>query len=418
MSIAAFATQRRITVLMLVLVTLVIGTMSFSRTPVDLLPDMNFPMAAVIVSFPGAAPQEVESLVTRPVEASLATVSNIREVSSTSSEGQAIILLQFNWGTNMDFAALEMREKIDLVKRMLPAEVGTPTVIKFDPSMMPVMGIDIASSSRTSAELRDLVERSLAARLERLAGVASVSISGGSVSQVQVRISPAKLEEFGVTLAQITGTLRTASLNLPGGTLNVEGEEYLIRSVGQITSIGEIENLVVGMRAVVQTQGLPPGVQIPAGMSIQPVYLREVATVNESNNQGQSVTRLNKMPSVSMSLQKQSDANTVLVANLVKIELDSIKADFPDLTIVPTEDQSRFIEQAIGSVGTSALFDRAGSLESHPALASRLGAAEPASPSPHAARVALTSCTNSSRRATPTRFGSNQCSRSSTSTVV
>ena len=356
MSISAFATQRRITVLMLVLVTLVIGAMSFSRTPVDLLPNMNFPMAAVLVSFPGAAPQEVETLVSRPVEASLATVSNIREVSSTSSEGQAIILLQFNWGTNMDFAALEMREKIDLVKRMLPAEVGTPTVIKFDPSMMPVMGIDIASSSRTSAELRDLVERSLAARLERLAGVASVSISGGSVSQVQVRISPAKLEEFGVTLAQITGTLRTASINLPGGTLNIEGEEYLIRSVGQITSIGEIENLVVGMRPVVPTQGLPPGVQIPAGMGIQLVYLREVATVIESNNQGQSVTRLNKMPSVSMSLQKQSDANTVLVANLVKTELDSIKADFPDLTIVPTEDQSRFIERAIGSVGTSALF--------------------------------------------------------------
>ena len=356
MSIPAFATQRRITVLMLVLVTLVIGVMSFSRTPVDLLPNMNFPMAAVIVSFPGAAPQEVETLVTRTVEASLATVSNIREVSSTSSEGQAIILLQFNWGTNMDFATLEMREKVDMAKRILPAEVGTPTVIKFDPSMMPVMGIDISSSNRTSAELRDLVERSLAARLERLAGVASVSISGGSVSQVQVRISPAKLEEFGVTLAQITGSLRTASLNLPGGTLNIEGEEYLIRSVGQITSIGEIENLVVGMRAVVPTLGLPPGVQNPAGMGIQPVYLREVATVMESSNQGQAVTRLNKMPSVSMSLQKQSDANTVLVANLVKAELDNIRADFPDLTIVPTEDQSRFIEQAIGSVGKSAIF--------------------------------------------------------------
>lgn len=355
MSIAAFATQRRITVLMLVLVTLVIGAMSFSRTPVDLLPNMNFPMAAVIVSFPGAAPQEVEALVTRPIEASLATVGNIREVSSTSSEGQAIILLQFNWGTNMDFAALEMREKIDLAKRMLPAEVGTPTVIKFDPSMMPVMGIDIASNSRTSAELRDLADRSLTARLERLAGVASVSVSGGNLSQVQVRISPAKLEEFGVTLAQISGTLRTASLNLPGGTLDIDGEQYLIRSVGQLTSIAEIENLVVGMR-VAQNQGLPPGVQVPAGMGMQPVYLREVATVQESNTEGHSATRLNKMPSVSMSLQKQSDANTVLVANLVKIELDSISADFPDLTIVPSEDQSRFIEQAIGSVGKSALF--------------------------------------------------------------
>lgn len=358
MSLAAFATQRRVTVLMLVLVTLVIGIMSFSRTPVDLLPNMNFPMAAVIVSFPGAAPQEVETLVSRPVETSLATVSNIREVSSTSLEGQAIILLQFNWGTNMDFAALEMREKIDLAKRMLPAEVGTPTVIKFDPSLMPVMGIDIASENRTSAELRDLADSSLGARLERLAGVASVSISGGSRSVVQVRVNPTELEKYGITLAQVTGALRTASLNLPGGTLNVEGEEYLIRSVGQLTSIAEIENLVVGMRAIQTT--LPVGLQLPSGMAtaprLEPVYLREIATVQENNAQGQSVTRLNKMPSVSLRIQKQSDANTVLVANLVKAELDSIKADFPDLTIVPSEDQSRFIEDAIGSVGSSAIY--------------------------------------------------------------
>jgi len=362
LSIPAFATQRRITVLMLVLVTLVIGVMSYSRTPVDLLPNMNFPMAAVIVSFPGAAPQEVEALVTRPIESSLSTVSNIREVSSTTSEGQAMILLQFNWGTNMDFAALEMREKIDLVKRMLPAEAGTPTVIKFDPSMMPIMGVDIGSNNRTSAELRDLVDRSLAARIERIAGVASVSVSGGSQSVVQVRIDPAKLEEYSIGLTQVTGMLRTASLNLPGGTLNIEGQEYLIRSIGQITSTAEIENLVVGMRVEAQAPlpNLPPGVQLPPGVgattTMVPVYLREVATVQEVNALGQSVTRLNKLPSVSISIQKQSDSNTVLVANLVKAELDSIKADFPDLTIVPSEDQSRFIEQAISSVGKNAVY--------------------------------------------------------------
>lgn len=385
MSIPAFATTRRITVLMLVLVTLVIGVMSYTRTPVDLLPNMNFPMAAVIVSFPGAAPQEVETLVTRPIETALATVSNIREVTSTSYEGQAMVLLAFNWGTNMDFAALEMREKIDMAKRLLPAEVGTPTVIKFDPSLMPVMAIDVGSSTRTSAELRNLADRTLAVRLERIAGVASVTVSGGHQSAIQIRIDPAKLEEMGVTLAQITGTLRTASLNLPGGTLNIDGEEYLIRSVGQLTSIAEIENLVVGMRTVrtvtqVPVASTPPQVQLPPGMTMpnlpttaiaptgapaaqqqvtttmEPVYLRQVAVVEETNVLGQSVSRLNKLPSVSMRLQKQSDANTVLVANLVKAELDQLRADFPDLTIVATQDQSRFIEQAIGAVGKNALY--------------------------------------------------------------
>ncbi|MBS3985969.1 MAG: efflux RND transporter permease subunit [Selenomonadales bacterium] len=380
MSLPAFATSRRITVLMLVLITVVIGVMSYTRTPVDLLPNMNFPMAAVLVSFPGAAPQEVETLVTRPLEGTLATVSNIREVSSTSSAGQATILLSFNWGTNMDFAALEMREKIDLMRRLLPAEVGAPTVMKFDPSLMPIMAVDFGSDTRTGAELRDLADRVLASRLERVAGVASVSVSGGQQTGIEVRLDPAKLEAMGITLAQVTGALRTASLNLPGGTLSVEGQEYLIRSVGQLTSLSEIEDLIVGMRTIrtVRTvpaataltmPQLPPGLVIPGlpatpsptpqqqvTTTTEPVYLRQVGTVAEVNVLGNTVTLLNRLPSVSIRLHKQSDANTVLVANLVHAELEQLRADFADLTIVPTQDQSRFIEAAISAVGQNAAY--------------------------------------------------------------
>ncbi|MBS3938822.1 MAG: efflux RND transporter permease subunit [Peptococcaceae bacterium] len=361
MSIARFATTKRITVLMLVLVTLVIGGMSYTRTPVDLLPNMQFPMAAVIASLPGAAPQEIETLVTRPLEATLATVSNIREVSSTSSEGQTVILLAFNWGTNMDFAALEMREKIDMVRRMLPAEVGAPTVIKFDPSLMPVMALDIGSGTLSSAQLRDLVDFTLASRLERIEGVASINVSGGHQLAISVSLDPTKLEEYGIALPQVTGTLRTASLNLPGGTLMVDGEEYLIRSVGQLTSVSEIENLVVGMRILPTALPTTPTrlgamPQLPIVPISEPVLLRDVGQVEEVNTLSQSLSRLNKLPSVSLRLQKQSDANTVLVANLVKAELDAIRADFPDLQIVATQDQSRFIEQAIGAVGRSAIY--------------------------------------------------------------
>ncbi len=380
MSLPSFATSRRITVLMLVLVTLVIGVMSYSRTPVDLLPNMSFPMAAVFVSFPGAAPQEVETLVTRPLEGTLATVSNIREVSSTSSAGQATIILAFNWGTNMEFAALEMREKIDGVRRLLPAEVGSPTVMKFDPSLMPIMSVEIGSTTHSGAELRDLADRVLAARLERVAGVASVNVSGGQQIAIQVRIDPEQLESLGVTLAQVTGALRTASFNLPGGTLQVDGKEYLIRSAGQLTSLADIENLVVGMRAVrtvtaspapprASTPQLPPGLNLPnlpgaqapapqpqVVTTMEPVYLRQVGTVAEVNALGRSITLLNRLPSVSIRLHKQSDANTVLVANMVHAELDAMRADFADLTVVPTLDQSRFIEQAIAAIGQNAIY--------------------------------------------------------------
>ncbi|MBT9153776.1 MAG: Swarming motility protein SwrC [Firmicutes bacterium] len=346
MSLPAFATSRRITVLMLVLVTVVIGVMSYSRTPVDLLPNMSFPMAAVFISFPGAAPQEVETLVTRPLEGTLATVSNIREVSSTSSAGQATVLLSFNWGTDMDFAALEMREKIDLVRRMLPAEVGSPTVMKFDPSLMPIMSVDIGSNTRTAAELRDLADRVLAARLERVQGVASVTVSGGQQSVIQVRLDPQQLERLGVTLGQVTGTLRTASLNLPDGALHIDGREYLIRSVGQLTSLAAIEDLIVGMRAV----------RTVVTTTFEPVRLREVGEVLEVNTLGNAITLLNTLPSVSIRLHKQSDANTVLVANLVHAELVGMRTDFSDLTLVPTQDQSRFIEAAISAVGQNAIY--------------------------------------------------------------
>jgi HAE1 family hydrophobic/amphiphilic exporter-1 len=380
MSLPAFATSRRITVLMLVLITVVIGVMSYTRTPVDLLPNMNFPMAAVLVSFPGAAPQEVETLVTRPLEGTLATVSNIREVSSTSSAGQATILLSFNWGTDMDFAALEMREKIDLTRRFLPAEVGSPTVMKFDPSLMPIMAIDFGSDTRGGAELRDLADWALAARLERVAGVASVSVTGGELSGIEVRLDPAKLEEMGITLAQVSGALHTASLNLPGGTLNVDGQQYLIRSVGQLTSLEEISALPVGMRTirtvttlpaapVAPLPQLPPGLVVP-GLTLpapappqqqvttrtETVYLHQVGTVTSGNTLANTVMRLNRLPSVSIRLHKQSDANTVLVANLVRRELDAMRADFPDLTIVPTQDQSRFILAAISAVGQNAAY--------------------------------------------------------------
>jgi len=369
LSIPAFATKKRITVLMMVLVTLVLGVMSYTRTPVDLLPNMEFPMAAVVVTFPGAAPQEIEALVTRPLEATLATVSNMREVESTSSEGQAVITISFNWGTNMDFATLEMREKVDLAKRFFPAEVGTPTVLKFDPAMMPIMVTDIGSDKLTSAELRDLADRTLAARIERLPGVASVTVVGGQQSVIEVSVDPARSEALGITLAQITGSLRTASMSMPGGVLNIEGEEVLIRSVGQLVSLTEVENLVVGMRTirtpapVAVRLPLPAGVNLPPALmepqfttSLEPVLLKQVATVALANPFAQSVMRLNSLPAVSLRMQKESGANTVLVANLVKAELDMMRTDYPDLAIVATQDQSRFIEQAIGSVGTNALY--------------------------------------------------------------
>ena len=323
---------------MLVLAVLVLGVMSYLRTPVDLFPDMTFPGAAVIISFPGAAPQEVENLVTRPIETALATVSNVREISSSSREGSSIVIVSFNWGTNMDFAALEMREKIDMAQRFLPEEVSAPTVVKFDPSLQPILTVDLASDRRTPMELRNLIEQTILPRLESIRGVAAVNVSGGMRPVVEVRVDPLKLEQQGLTLTQVSVALRGSNISLPGGRLETGEQDFIIRTVLELGSMADLENLVIGTR-----QG------------IVPIYLREVATVEEGSLAGLGVSRLNQLPSVTLSVQKQSDANTVMVANLVKAELSEVNKDFSDLIMLSFMDQSSFIDRAINTVKDSAL---------------------------------------------------------------
>jgi HAE1 family hydrophobic/amphiphilic exporter-1 len=367
LSISAFAVKRPVTVLMMVLAISVIGIMSYLRTPVDLLPEMTFPGAAVVISLPGAAPQEVESLLTRPVESALATVSKVREISSSSREGSSIVMVSFDWGTNMDFAALEMREKLDMVQRYLPAEVSAPMVLKFDPSLQPILNIALASTERTLSEVRSLAEETIMPRLERLEGVAAVTVSGGMRPAIQVKVDPEQLERFDLSLSQVANAARGGSVNIPGGRLETDGQDYLIRSVLELNSLSDLQNLVIGMRRI-QTITEAPVSQYPSAayphlgggmVRLVPIYLHEVATIEKDPILGQGLSRLNTVPSITLSVQKRSDSNTVLVAHRVKDELSKLSNDYPDLNVLATMDQSSFIDRAIDTVQDSALLGAA-----------------------------------------------------------
>ena len=180
MSLADFSLKRPVTVLMLVIVVLVMGTVSLTRVGLDLLPEMNLPIAAVFTDYSGVGPEEIETLITRPLEETLGTVTNVKEITSITSSGSSIVLLEFNMGTNMDFAALEMREKIDLIRGWLPDDAGQPLVFKFDPSMMPVMVVGLGGVDDL-AQLKELAEDTIKPRLERLEGwPLSVSRGAGS----------------------------------------------------------------------------------------------------------------------------------------------------------------------------------------------------------------------------------------------
>jgi len=198
--------KRPVTTLMFMLIAVLIGTVSLFRLPVDLYPELEVPVAIVSVDYKGVAPQEMETLVTKPLEQSLATVRDLKNISSYSREGNSIIVVEFEYGTDMDFAALEMREKVDMVKGALPDEASAPLVLKIDPNAMPVIQIG-ASSSMETGELKTLVEDDILSRFERLEGVASVSVSGGEETEVKIELDPEKLSGYGLSISDIRNSL-------------------------------------------------------------------------------------------------------------------------------------------------------------------------------------------------------------------
>ena len=178
MNLAQFSIKRPVTTLMIIAVVLVLGFISFTKLGIDLFPDFSFPVSVVITQYQGAASHEVENLITKPLEQILSTMNNVKNIQSLSSEGSSIIIIEFNWGTNMDVASQDIREKIDLIETFLPSDAETPMVVKFDPSMMPVMQIALYGSDDI-VQLKKIAEDIIESRLLRIEGVASVGISGG-----------------------------------------------------------------------------------------------------------------------------------------------------------------------------------------------------------------------------------------------
>lgn len=348
MGLSRFAVQRKITVLMGVLVIGLLGAVSYGRLPIDLFPNISFPAAAVITSYTGAAPAEVETHLTRPIEQALATVGNATRVSSTSQEGLSVVVVEFGWGTSMDFAALEMREKVDQVRRLLPLEVGVPLVVKFDPSMLPIMLISLTGGD-DPVLLRELGEGLIRERLERLEGVAAVGVTGGALREVAIEVNNDLLVGYGISWVQLKAALATATVNLPGGRVTELGRDFLVRSVGRFEDISELGKLAVGVRYSVPRPG--------QAAVVTPVRLEDVAQISLQSCLGDSRSRLNAQESLVLTVQKTSGGNTVQVAARVAEELESLRGRLPaGAQFVVTMNQAEFINRSIAHVGQSALW--------------------------------------------------------------
>ncbi|MCD6435584.1 MAG: efflux RND transporter permease subunit, partial [Clostridiales bacterium] len=242
MKISNLSIRRPITVIMVTLIVILIGIVSLMNLSVDLYPEINVPVAIVSTSYSGVGPNEMENLVTRPLEGALATVSGLKNIKSLSSEGSSIVILEFNFGVDMESAALEMREKVDMVKGFLPDDASVPRVFKIDPNAMPIMILSVDTKG-TIDETQTIVEDKILSRLERIDGIASVNTSGGLNKEVIVQVDQLALNTYKLSSNQLKSILISENLNLPSGAIERGDKSIPLRILGEFESIDEIANL-------------------------------------------------------------------------------------------------------------------------------------------------------------------------------
>ena len=357
MNLVDLSIRRRVTVSMFTLAILLFGFVSFFRLKINLLPDLTYPTLTIRTEYTGAAPAEIENLITKPIEEALGVVKNVQQVRSISRSGQSDVLLEFAWGTNMDYASIDVREKLDILQ--LPLEVKKPIILRFDPSLDPIMRFGFFKKEKTQMAngeakvqpanftpaangalnedelkyLRRFADEQIKKDLESALGVAAVKISGGLEDEIQVAVDQAKLAQLKLPLEEVARVLGAENVNLSGGRLEEGVQQYLVRTLNQFRTVEEIGDVIVASR------------------DGKPLYLRDIANVRHGYKEREAITRLNGVEAVEIAIYKEGDANTVSVARGVEKRLAQLHKSLPPtLELIKVYDQSTFISQSVNEV--------------------------------------------------------------------
>ncbi|WP_290888371.1 efflux RND transporter permease subunit [Arenimonas sp.] len=343
MSLVEFSTRRRVTVAMVTVTFVIFGLIALFDLKVNLLPDLSYPTLTVRTEYTGAAPMEIETLISEPVEEAVGVVKNLRKLRSVSRTGQSDVVLEFAWGTDMDQASLEVRDKLEVLR--LPLEAKQPVLLRFNPSTEPVMRLVLAATDAPAGSeqaelmrLRRYAEEELKKRLEPVGGVAAVKVAGGLEDEVQVLIDQDRLAQLNLDVNTVIERLRLENVNISGGRIEEGSQRYLVRTVNQFTGLDQMRELLV------------------ANVAGVPVRLRDVATVSQGYKEREAIIRLGGGEAVELAIYKEGDANTVAVAGAIKVALERLKDQLPQgATLTTIEDQSIFIEAALSEVKKEAL---------------------------------------------------------------
>ena len=362
MSLLRLPVDRPVTTIMIFLSVILMGVISWTRIPQELFPAMEYPQITIVTKYEGAGPEESEKLISKIIEETAGTVKNIKRVSSISKEGVSIVSCEFLWGTDMNFASMDVREKIDLIKESLPKDALDPIVLKYNPMQVEAMILSAnyktpETSLMRMADLRRVIKKNVKDELERLEGVAKVDLKGGEQKEVLVEIDKGRLLANQVSINDVINSLQTANITYPAGTIKEEKHEYIVKTVGEFQNLDDIENLSFGKQD--QQQGRrqtrrDKSYQGETGDKI--VYMRDIADVKESLRDRKGLSRYNSADNVSIGIFPQSGANLINMSKLVKKKLKELEEKLPpDIEIKVTYDQSIFIQKSLNAIYQSGI---------------------------------------------------------------
>lgn len=338
MKIPEFSVKRKVTTAMMAMILVVLGLIAFMRLGLDFFPDIEFPTVSVITVYRGASSEDIENTITKPLEEIISSVNRVKKLNSMTTEGASVIMIEFEWGTSLDFAAQDVRDQIGLYSNYLPEEADDPLVLKFSMSQMPIIFYGI-TAKRPTFELKEIIEDEVVGRLERIDGVASAQVFSMEIREILVDVDKAALESRNLSLDQILYALKMENLNLPAGHIVERHSDFLVRTLGEFQTLDDIRKTIIGVTS-----------------TGEPIYMRDVSEVRDTMKDTRFLARIQGQNGIFLIINKRSGANTVIAAEAVKEELARIMPTLPsDVEFFAFFDQSDMIQKVIRRTGNNAL---------------------------------------------------------------
>jgi HAE1 family hydrophobic/amphiphilic exporter-1 len=338
MKLPEFSVNRRVSTAMMAMILVVMGIFAFSRLGLDFFPDLEFPTVSVVTTYRGASSEDIEKAITKPIEQVVSSISRVKKVTSSTSEGSSVIQVEFEWGTNLDFAAQDIRDQIGLYRQFLPPDASNPLVVKFNLAQLPVIFWGI-TGNMPPYELKKLIEDEVAPRLERIDGVASAPVYSMDVREILVDIDKSALESRSLPLDRVISALAAENINLPAGFIQERHSDLVVRTMGEFESLADIRRVVVGATA--------------AG---EPVFLGDIAEVKDTLKETRYIGRIQQQNGVFLMVSKRSGANTAITGEDVKKTLAEIRKTLPpDIQFHVAMDQSDMVKRVARRTSNEAL---------------------------------------------------------------